>query len=132
MALMDDIRSATQGVVASGVLAEAWSYRQRTSSPTTTPATYGSWTAFYALVTAKRFDDDYNDAHQTMMRRESASLRWSDAGPALKMGDQVKDASNVVWTIDAQESGAAGTVRFRIVRDIASKSQPARNGGLTA
>ena len=130
MTLLDDIKTATRSVIASGNLSEAWEYRQRTSAPTTTPATYGSWTTIYALPTGKRYEETFDDARETLARQEVISLRISDTGPALKPGDQVRDASQVTWAVDAQESGAGGTVRFRCVRDVPNKQTPNRNGGL--
>lgn len=130
MTLLDEIRTATRDVLASGNLSDAWEYRQRTSAPTTTPATYGSWSAVRALQTGRRFEEQYNEDGQRMSRVEVCSLRISDTGPALKHGDQVRDASQVVWAVDGQESGAAGTMRFRLTREVPNKQTPNRNGGL--
>ncbi len=130
MTILDDIRTATRDVLASGNLSDAWEYRQRTSSPTTTPATYGAWTSVRALQTGRRYEETYDADRETMKRAEVCSLRISDTGPALKHGDQVRDSALVVWAVDAQESGAAGTMRFRLVREIPNKQTPNRNGGL--
>lgn len=130
MTILDDIKTATRQVIASGNLSELMDYRQRTSSPTTATATYGSWTAVYGLLTGARYEESFSTDRDTLMRMEVRSLRLSDTGPALKHGDQIRDPSSVVWAVDAQESGAAGTRRFRLIRDVPNKQTPQRNGGL--
>jgi hypothetical protein len=130
VSVLTEIAAATRQVISSGNLSEAWQYRQRTSAPTAASPTYGAWTAMQALPTGKRYEEAYDDAREAITRQEAISLRISDTGPALKAGDQVRDAANVTWAVEAQESGAGGTMRFRCVRDIPNKQTPNRNGGL--
>lgn len=106
-----------------------WSYRRLASGPVADSRTYGSWTAFSALVTGRSNSELYEDATQTTRRVEKCRARTSDALADLHVGDQVKDANGETWAVMGILSSGIGTLSFDLQRDQPLAAKPNRPGG---
>jgi len=130
MSLADDIRTALRPVVSTGMLADPWEYRERTSASGVEPVTFGSWATIYGLFTGESIQDQYDGDRGQQVQVIIGQFRTADNATRLKPGDQVRDAALVTWTVAAVGSSGPGSIRYQLERRKALRSDAARGGGV--
>lgn len=132
MSFRADMRAALRSAVLD-TFGDTWQYRRLTSGTSALPRTYSAYADVEVHATSTNEVQVYDENGRAHRRREAMRARLSDLVGPLKNGDQLKDPDGIVWAIDGVLSGAqrvAGTVAYSISRDLQTKAEPNRNGGV--
>lgn len=128
MSAADVIIAQTKAAVA--YLSQPHQFKRLTSSPANEGTrTYGTATAFSGVLTNRQMMEEYDEKHGSWVRREHMTLRI-DETTILKLGDLVVDVYSVEWAVSGIMSGAYGSTRYTLSRDIPLVAAPNRNGGV--